>query len=197
MNQTVSVSSLLYTPTSFMLGSRPFSEKILAVASSELPSWEPCLFHTGRKRRSPVSCSASDHDSIDTMSAGIHSTQGSVFAEGGEDPENNKWVNNFPLSVLWQGVLNRSILGILELFSYQKSFHFTSSRPWILPAHRERNPVWSHPTTVAVPLPGCMNSHNVLIHSRNSYWVAALGQALCQVLGIKYWTRGRTCPHEV
>lgn len=40
-------------------------------------------------------------------------------------------------------------------------------------------------TTVAVLLSGCVTLDNLLIHSRNNHGVAALHQALCQVLRIK------------
>lgn len=51
-------------------------------------------------------------------------------------------------------------------------------------------------TAVPMPLLGCVSRQ--FTHSfKNIYWVAALCQTLCQVLGIKYRTRWRNWPHEV
>lgn len=75
-----------------------------------------------------------------SKSAGIHSTQILLFTEGGADPEVIKSMNTFPLSILWQGVLNKRILGILELQSHREPSISLYSKSWILSATRGRNP---------------------------------------------------------
>lgn len=63
------------------------------------------------------------------------------------------------------------------------------SLSWMLSAHRGWNPVWSHPNHC-----GCATFWLCELRQftsfRKIYWVAALCQALGQVLGTKYGMRG-------
>lgn len=190
--------------TTFMLGSRPFSERPQLCHSVDCLAGVPahCTVVADRKRRSPCTwfCQWSWwHSHRVSESAGICSIQSLVV----QTQEIIKWLSNFPLSVLGWGIWNRLILGILEYRAVREPSIALYSKSWILLSVCKKvgNPFWSHPDYC-----GCATfwscdfrqfTQSLKKESRSCCFV--LGSVPCagNKIKMKDKTRWRICPHKV